>query len=85
MKTFTLCLVSCLMLSGCVGATTNTARVFNVRDYGAKGDGVTLDTAAIQKTIDTAAAAGGGTVLVPAGKFVIMPIVLASNINLKIA
>ena len=73
------------MLGGCVGAPAHSSKIYNVRDFGARGDGTSLDTAAIQKTIDTAAAAGGGTVLIPAGKFLIMPIVLASNINLKIS
>jgi polygalacturonase len=40
------------------------AKTFNVLDYGAKGDGAALDTAAIQRTIDAAAAAGG-QVLIP--------------------
>src|ERR1039457_5927535 len=40
------------------------AKTFNVLDFGAKGDGATLDTAAIQRAID-AAAANGGTVLIP--------------------
>ena len=58
---------------------------FNVTNYGAVGDGRTMNTAAIQKTIDTAAAAGGGTVLVPAGKFLTKPFTLASSINLHLA
>jgi len=84
MKSLNVVLLSLIMLAGCVGAPANSSKIFNVRDFGAKGDGTTLDTAALQKTIDTAEAAGGGTVLIPAGKFLIMPIVLASNINLKI-
>ena len=43
--------------------------VFNVQDYGALGDGITDDTAAIQAAIDAAAAAGGGTVQIPAGVY----------------
>ena len=44
---------------------------FNVRDYGALGDGVTNDTVAIQAAITACAAAGGGTVYFPAGLYVI--------------
>lgn len=43
----------------------------NVRDYGAVGNGVTDDTAAIQDAIDAAAAAGGGTVFFPAGMYIV--------------
>jgi polygalacturonase len=62
-----------------------SAATFNVRDFGAAGDGKTLDTAAIQKTVDAASAAGGGTVLIPAGKFLTGPFTLASHINLHLA
>src|ERR1035437_3083068 len=58
---------------------------FNVTNYGAVGDGRTMNTAAIQKTVDAASAAGGGTVLVPAGKFLTGPFTLASSINLHLA
>jgi polygalacturonase len=61
------------------------AATFNITDYGAIPDGTTLDTAAIQKTIDAASAAGGGTVLIPAGKFLSGPLTFASNLNLHLA
>jgi polygalacturonase len=59
-----------------------TAGVFNVRAFGAKGDGKTLDTKAINRTIETAAAAGGGTVRFPAGTYRSFSIHLKSNISL---
>ena len=52
--------------------------------FGAKGDGVTKDTAAIQKAIDACAAKGGGTVELTAGTYVSAPIVLKSNITLQL-
>jgi len=61
------------------------ARVYNVRTYGARGDGQTLDTVAVQKAIDACAADGGGTVLVPAGTFLIGSVELKSNVTLRLA
>jgi polygalacturonase len=61
------------------------ARIYNIRDYGAKGDGNTLDTAALQAAIDACTADGGGTVLVPAGTFQIGTTELKSNVTLHIA
>lgn len=43
--------------------------MFNIRDYGAVGDGIQLDSPAIQRAVDACAAAGGGTVFIPAGKY----------------
>ena len=59
-------------------------RVFKVTDHGAVGDGTTDNTAAITKAIAACKEAGGGIVLVPAGKFLTGPFDLASKINLKI-
>jgi polygalacturonase len=59
--------------------------MFNITNYGAVGDGKTLNSAALQKAIDAATAAGGGTVLVPAGRFLTGPFTLASRINLHLA
>jgi len=60
-------------------------RVYNIRDYGAAGDGKTLDTQALQKAIDACTNDEGGIVLVPAGVFVIGTVQLKSNVNLHIA
>jgi hypothetical protein len=61
------------------------ARVYDIRDFGAKGDGVTLDTKALQSAIDACNKDQGGTVLVPAGTFVIGTTELKSNVTLHIA
>lgn len=45
--------------------------IFNVQNFGAKGDGITDDTAAIQNAIDAAAAAGGGQVYMPTGTYIV--------------
>src|SRR5215467_2722575 len=58
---------------------------FNVRDYGAKGDGKTLDTPAINEAIKRAALAGGGTVIFPAGTYLCYSIRLMSNVVLDLA
>src|SRR6185369_3050080 len=58
------------------------ASVFNVRSYGAKGDGKALDSPAINKAIETAAVNGGGTVFFPAGTYRSFTIRLKSNITL---
>ena len=58
------------------------ALAYNVRTFGAKGDGKQLDTVAINKTIEAAAAKGGGTVYFPAGDYLSTSIRLKSNIAL---
>jgi polygalacturonase len=55
---------------------------FNVRVYGAKGDGAAVDSPAINRAIDAAAAAGGGTVLFPAGVYLSYSIRLKSKVGL---
>ena len=55
---------------------------FNVRAHGARGDGATLDTDAINAAIAAASAAGGGTVWFPAGRYLSFSIRLRSNVAL---
>jgi polygalacturonase len=62
----------------------HAAATCDVRTYGAKGDGTTKDTAAIQAAIDACAGKGGGTVRLAAGTYVSAPIVLKSNITLQL-
>ncbi len=58
--------------------------VFNVRAYGATGDGQTLDTLALQAAIDACQQRGGGTVTLPAGRYVTGSIFLRDNITLNL-
>ncbi len=59
--------------------------ICNVRHYGAKGDGVTKDTAAIQKAIDTCGGHGGKVVLDGGSVFVSAPLTLKSHMTLELA
>jgi hypothetical protein len=68
-----------------VGGTALGTRVYNIVDFGAKGDGKTLDTQAVQAAIDACTKDQGGTVLVPAGVFVIGTVEMKSNVTLHIA
>ncbi|HEX2101224.1 MAG TPA: glycosyl hydrolase family 28-related protein [Candidatus Synoicihabitans sp.] len=57
---------------------------YNVRDFGAVGDGRTIDSPAINAAIDAAAAAGGGTVLFPAGIYASYTVRLRSRVTLQL-
>ena len=57
-------------------------RIYNIADYGADPTGIELATTAIQTAIDECNAAGGGTVIIPAGVYTSGPIQLKSNIRL---
>ena len=59
-------------------------RIFDVRNYGAAGDGTTLNTAAIQKAIDALATSGGGTLWIPRGQFLSGAIILKPSVNLHL-
>jgi len=58
--------------------------LYNVKDFGAKGNGTDKDTAYIQAAIDSAAQNGGGTIYVPAGKYICGTIMLRDNITLEL-
>lgn len=78
-----------LAQSGATHSKTSAARPrtqvsLNVRDFGAKGDANTNDTAAFQTALDRCAALGGGEVLVPAGDYLIGGIQLRSNTTLRL-
>ena len=57
---------------------------YDVRAFGARGDGTTIDTDAINKAIDAAAAAGGGTVHFPAGTYASFSVRLKSHVILSL-
>ncbi|WP_419788464.1 glycoside hydrolase family 28 protein [Mucilaginibacter sp. SP1R1] len=63
-------------------SVSSYAQSFNIKDYGAVGDGKSISTTAIQKTIDACYKNGGGRVYVPAGIFITGTVNLKSNINL---
>jgi polygalacturonase len=64
------------------GGSRLNAKVFDVRDYGAKGDGKALDSPAINRAIEAASLQHGGTVFFPAGMYRSFSIRLKSNITL---
>ncbi len=75
-------LYACLALS-CT--TSSRKNLYDITDYGAKGDGKTDDAAAIQKAIDACSQAGGGVVVVPSGRtFLCGPFKLASFVDLRL-
>ena len=83
MKSIRLIAISCLLV-GHVGYAKVERAPFNVHDFGATGDGKTKDTAAFQKALETCGAAGGGTVIIPAGNYLIGSIELKSRTTLTL-
>lgn len=67
-----------------VSAAERANQLFNIREYGAVGDGVTLDTRAVQSAIDACSEAGGGKVLLSAGRYVIGTVEIKSNVTLSL-
>ena len=76
------------MLLGMLFLQCNTRKtssgVYNIKDFGAKGDSSTVNTGAIQKAIDACHENGGGRVLVPGGQFITGSIMLKSNVELHL-
>lgn len=77
--TILIAFISLLLTSGQLQAT-----VFNAKDYGAVGDGKTLDHVAINRAIEAATVSGGGRVILPTGNYLCGSIRLKSNVELHI-
>ncbi|HTX64610.1 MAG TPA: glycoside hydrolase family 28 protein [Opitutaceae bacterium] len=86
---------ACALAALCAGAVLRAAdvapappvipgRVFRLPDYGAVGDGQTVNTGAFRRAVDALAYAGGGTLVVPAGRWLTQPFDLGSNLNLHL-
>ncbi|SHE45714.1 rhamnogalacturonidase [Dysgonomonas macrotermitis] len=71
-----------IVLVAAIGQTF--AATYNVKDYGAKGDGKQIDSDAINKAIETASANGGGTIFLPAGTYLSYSIRMKDNITLHL-
>jgi len=81
-------LVLCALPWLCVGAEqgisaslAGATRVYDARDYGAKGDGIELDTAALNQAVEACANAGGGQVLLPPGQYLSGTVHLRSHVT----
>lgn len=72
-------LFASILMSFCTNVIAST--VFNVKDYGAKGNGTDIDGYSINKAIEAASDKGGGTVYLPAGQYACLSVRLASNIR----
>jgi polygalacturonase len=66
-------------------APTTGEAIFNVRNFGTTGDGKSVDTPAINRAIEAVVAAGGGTLVFPAGTYLCFTIRLRSNVDLYLS
>lgn len=83
-KTIGTAILCAILMPGLMAAATTPAPLFNVRDTGAVGDGKHKDTAGIQASIDACAKAGGGTVLLPAGRYLTGALELRSHVTFEL-
>ena len=85
----TISLTTPLIIAGLLAGALQSGRAaaspfYDVRSYGAVGDGVTLTTAGLQKAVDACSADGGGKVVVPAGRYLTGPIFLKSRVQVEL-
>ena len=71
-----------VFISVCCWVLLMQSSIHNVKDYGARADGVTIDSPAINRAISAATGEGGGTVYIPAGEYACYSIRLASHVHL---
>jgi hypothetical protein len=77
--------VSAASATPAASAPPTASGLFNIRDFGATGDGSTKDTTAIQAAIDACTQAGGGVVYLPPGRYFSGTITLKDNVTLHLA
>ena len=80
MKFYFVCV---MMLSAQIGLAA-PQKIFNVRDFGAMGDGTNKDTVAFQRALDACAVNGGGEVIVPAGNYLIGSVQMGNRTTLRL-
>jgi len=79
------CFLTAGSVAGMAGAIFGAEKLYDVRDYGAEGDGKTLCTESIQKAIDECSKGGGGTVYLGSGTFVSGTLIVKSGVTLRLA
>jgi polygalacturonase len=85
MKLFSFAAIIFLLgAAGCASASQKNHESFNIRDFGAIGDGTNKDTVAFQKALDACAVSGGGEVIVPAGKYLIGSVQIGNRTILRL-
>ncbi|MEJ6982193.1 glycoside hydrolase family 28 protein [Pedobacter sp. P351] len=76
--------LACLLITSLSFSSFKNEKTYKITDFGAKGDGQTLNTTFIQAAIDKCTAEGGGTIVIPEGTFVSGSIFLKQGVNLLV-